>query len=103
MPGQAVTDLKTAGIDVQIQKGKVVISKDKVITKKGEVITASGREGAAHARHKPVQRDYRAVSSCSSSASIFNRAVLGINAEEDRSRHRVWRSTPRCAEHSRSA
>ncbi len=37
-PGQAVTELKQAGIDVQIQKGKVVISKDKVI-KTGELIT----------------------------------------------------------------
>jgi large subunit ribosomal protein L10 len=37
-PGQAVTDLKAAGIDVQIQKGKVVIAKDKVIVKKGESI-----------------------------------------------------------------
>lgn len=34
-PGQAVTDLKTAGIDVQIQKGKVVISKSKVLVAKG--------------------------------------------------------------------
>ncbi|MDE1856804.1 MAG: 50S ribosomal protein L10 [Candidatus Micrarchaeota archaeon] len=38
-PGQAVTELKQAGIDVQIQKGKVVIAKDKVIVKKGDVIT----------------------------------------------------------------
>ncbi|MCL5106440.1 MAG: 50S ribosomal protein L10 [Candidatus Marsarchaeota archaeon] len=38
-PGQTVTELKQAGIDVQIQKGKVVIGKDKVI-KKDEVITA---------------------------------------------------------------
>lgn len=37
-PGQAVTELKQAGIDVQIQKGKVVIAKDKVI-KTGEIIT----------------------------------------------------------------
>src|SRR5208283_37076 len=41
MPGQAVTELKAAGIDVQIQKGKVVIAKDKVIAKKGEMISAS--------------------------------------------------------------
>ncbi len=38
-PGQAVTDLKAGGIDVQIQKGKVVISKDKVVVKKGEKIS----------------------------------------------------------------
>ena len=38
-PGAAVTELKQAGIDVQIQKGKVVIAKDKVLIKKGEPIT----------------------------------------------------------------
>lgn len=40
-PGQAVTELKQAGIDVQIQKGKVVIAKDKVLVKKGGVITTA--------------------------------------------------------------
>ena len=38
-PGQAVTDLKTAGIDVQIQKGKVIISKGKVLVAKGAKIS----------------------------------------------------------------
>ncbi len=40
-PGQAVTELKTAGIDVQIQKGKVVIAKGKTLVKKGAVITTA--------------------------------------------------------------
>ena len=40
-PGQAVTDLKAAGIDVAIQKGKVVISKSKVLVKKGEKISTA--------------------------------------------------------------
>ncbi len=38
-PGQAVTELKSAGIDVKIDKGKVVISKDKVLVHKGESIS----------------------------------------------------------------
>lgn len=38
-PGQAVTDLKTAGIDVKIDKGKVVISRSKVLVAKGAKIT----------------------------------------------------------------
>ncbi len=38
-PGQAVTELKTAGIDVQIQKGKVIISKAKVLVPKGQKIS----------------------------------------------------------------
>ncbi len=40
-PGQAVTDMKTAGIDVKIEKGKVVISKSKVLVKKGEKISTA--------------------------------------------------------------
>ena len=78
-PGQTVTDLKTAGIDVQIQKGKVVIAKDKVLVAKGEPVTL-GREGASHARHTPIQRSNRAI--CAPERQhIYGRAVLGINAE----------------------
>ncbi len=40
-PGQAVTDMKSAGIDVQIVKGKVVISKSKTLVKKGEKISTA--------------------------------------------------------------
>jgi len=40
-PGQAVTELKKAGIDVQIQKGKVVIAKSKVIVSKGGIISSA--------------------------------------------------------------
>ncbi|MEM3255076.1 MAG: 50S ribosomal protein L10 [Candidatus Micrarchaeaceae archaeon] len=40
-PGQTVTDLKKAGIDVQIQKGKVVIAKSKKIVEKGAVVSAA--------------------------------------------------------------
>ncbi|MGC8572269.1 MAG: 50S ribosomal protein L10 [Candidatus Micrarchaeia archaeon] len=38
-PGQAVTEIKQAGIDVQIQKGKVVIAKSKVLVKAGNTIS----------------------------------------------------------------
>ncbi len=79
MPGQAVTDLKSAGIDVQIQKGKVVIAKDKVITKKGEVITAS----VAKALHTLDINPFSATLAPSlmlSGSIIFNRSVLGIDA-----------------------
>jgi large subunit ribosomal protein L10 len=40
-PGMAVTELKKAGIDVQIQKGKVVIAKDKVVVAKGAMISSA--------------------------------------------------------------
>jgi len=38
-PGQAVTELKTAGIDVRIDKGKVLISKTKTLVAQGSAIS----------------------------------------------------------------
>jgi len=79
-PGQTVTDLKSAGIDVQIQKGKVVIAKDKVVVKKGDVIGA----GMAKALHTLEIMPFRAViepSALLSDGIIFEKKVLGINAQ----------------------
>ncbi len=79
-PGQTVTDLKSAGIDVQIQKGKVVIAKDKVVVKKGETISAN----MAKALHTLEIFPFHAViepSSLLSDGMIFSKRVLGINRE----------------------
>jgi large subunit ribosomal protein L10 len=79
-PGQTVTDLKSAGIDVQIQKGKVVISKDKVVVKKGEVISGT----LAKALHTLDILPFSATiepSSLISDGMLFSRKVLGINRE----------------------
>lgn len=40
-PGQGVTDMKAAGIDVKIDKGKVVISRSKVLVPKGAKISVA--------------------------------------------------------------
>ncbi len=74
-PGQTVTELKSAGIDVQIQKGKVVIAKDKVLVKKGDVISGS----IAKALHTLDILPFRAVlepSSLLANGMIFSRKVL---------------------------
>lgn len=79
-PGQTVTDLKSAGIDVQIQKGKVVIAKDKVVVKKGEVITAN----LAKALHTLDILPFMAViepASLLADGMIFTKKVLGISQE----------------------
>lgn len=79
-PGQTVTDLKTAGIDVQIQKGKVVIAKDKVLVAKGEPVTLK----VAKALHILDILPFKAViepSALLSDSIVYGRAVLGINAE----------------------
>ncbi|MGI0141364.1 MAG: 50S ribosomal protein L10 [Candidatus Micrarchaeales archaeon] len=54
-PGQAVTDLKAAGIDVQIQKGKVVIAKSKVLVAKGAKITLAVAKALTMLDIKPFE------------------------------------------------
>ncbi|MEM0149546.1 MAG: 50S ribosomal protein L10 [Candidatus Micrarchaeaceae archaeon] len=79
-PGQAVTDLKSAGIDVQIQKGKVIISKDKILVKKGEMITPQ----VAKALHLLGIAPFVAViepDMMISNGVTFSKAVLGITTE----------------------
>lgn len=38
-PGPALSELKIAGIDVRIDKRKIVVAKDSIVTKKGEAVT----------------------------------------------------------------
>jgi len=54
-PGQAVTDLKAAGIDVQIQKGKVVIAKDKTLVAQGAKITLAVAKALTMLDIKPFE------------------------------------------------
>ncbi|MGC8647777.1 MAG: 50S ribosomal protein L10 [Candidatus Micrarchaeia archaeon] len=80
-PGQAVTDLKSAGIDVQIQKGKVVISKDKILVKKGETVELS----VAKALHLLGVMPFTAVMAPKvllSNGVIFSSEVLGRTKEQ---------------------
>jgi large subunit ribosomal protein L10 len=80
LPGQTVTELKSAGIDVQIQKGKVVIAKDKVLVKKGEVISPS----VAKALHTLEIMPFSAVVDplfMAEGTMLYGRNVLGLNAE----------------------
>jgi large subunit ribosomal protein L10 len=77
-PGQAVTEVKTAGIDVQIQKGKVVIGKDKVVVKKGEIISPA----LAKALHTLGVTPFTAViepAEIFSEGMLFKKALLDID------------------------
>lgn len=79
-PGQAVTELKTAGIDVQIQKGKVVIAKDKTLVAKGQVISLP----VSKALHTLGVKPFTAVIEPSvmfADNMMFRKNVLGINSE----------------------
>ena len=78
-PGQAVTELKQAGIDVQIQKGKVVIAKDKKV-KEGEVIT-TGLSKALHTLGiKPIVASITPAV-IFSDGTLFTQKVLSITPE----------------------
>ncbi|MEM0147606.1 MAG: 50S ribosomal protein L10 [Candidatus Micrarchaeaceae archaeon] len=78
-PGQAVTELKQAGIEVQMQKGKVVIANPKTI-KKGEIISIP----LAKAMHTLSIKPFR-ISLCLNAAysqnTFFNSQVLSITKE----------------------
>ena len=94
MPGQAVTDLKAAGIDVQIQKGKVVIAKDKVITKKGEAITSSVAKALHTLDINPFSATLEPLLMLSGSMHI-QQVCAGHRCAEDDRGHHDWRSTRR--------
>lgn len=79
-PGQGVTDLKAAGIDVQIQKGKVVIAKSKVLVPKGSKISVA----VAKALRMLDILPFEAVPELSGAVYenlLFTKEVFGITKE----------------------
>ncbi len=83
-PGAAVTELKQAGVDVQIQKGKVVIGKDKVLVKKGETISTI----AAKVLHTLGILPFTAIMEPSvliSNGITFTKELLDIDEQRTRS------------------
>ncbi|MCL4410958.1 MAG: 50S ribosomal protein L10 [Candidatus Marsarchaeota archaeon] len=79
-PGQAVTELKAAGIDVKIDKGKVVISKSKTIVEKGGIIS----QNLAKALHTLDILPFTASivpKAIKSGKILFTDEVLGITKE----------------------
>lgn len=80
-PGQAVTDLKAAGIDVQIQKGKVVIGKSKVLVQKGQKITLAVAKALKMLEITPFEISPK-VSGFMSKGLMFTQEILSINSEQ---------------------
>ncbi len=79
-PGQAVTDLKSAGIDVQIQKGKVVISKSKVLVKKGDKITTSVSKALKMLEIMPFETGTK-LKAVVNENILFSEAALRIDSQ----------------------
>ncbi|MGC8587042.1 MAG: 50S ribosomal protein L10 [Candidatus Micrarchaeia archaeon] len=80
-PGQAVTDLKAAGIDVQIQKGKVAIAKSKVLVPAGAKISTAVSKALRMLDITPFEA-YASISAIISSNMLMTKEVLGITKEE---------------------
>lgn len=77
-PGAAVTELKQAGVDVKIEKGKVVISKDKVLVKKGEMITKTAAKVLSTLGSMPFKASIE-PSAMIANGIVFTRDVLDID------------------------
>ena len=79
-PGQAVTDMKTAGIDVKIEKGKVVISKSKVLVKKGEKISTAISKALKMLDIMPFEAGTRLLAVVQGDL-LFTEATLSVDAK----------------------
>lgn len=79
-PGQTVTELKNAGIDVQIQKGKVVISKKKVLVEKGKKISGAVANALKILEIKPFEITPR-LSAALEGNLFFGELALSIDRE----------------------
>lgn len=79
-PGQTVTELKNAGIDVQIQKGKVVIAKKKVLVEKGKKISGAVANALKILDIKPFEIAPR-LSVALEGKLLFNEIALGVDQE----------------------
>ena len=79
-PGQGVTDLKAAGIDVKIDKGKVVIAKDKTLVEKGQIISPSVAKALRLLDFRPFTATI-APKVVISGKMLFTQEVLSINSQ----------------------
>lgn len=79
-PGQTVTELKNAGIDVQIQKGKVVIAKRKVLVEKGKKISGAVANALKILEIKPFEVAPR-LSVALSGNLLFSEVALRIDRD----------------------
>ncbi len=79
-PGQGVTDLKAAGIDVQIQKGKVTIGKSKVLVEKGQVISPAVAKALRLLDFRPFTASISPAVALSGKM-LFTREILSINSQ----------------------
>ncbi len=78
-PGQSVTELKSAGIDVKIEKGKVVISKNKILVHKDEKISLKVAKALYTLNILPFVAELKPVAAYNDGI-LFTEEVLDINS-----------------------
>ncbi len=79
-PGPAVTTLKSAGIDTQIQKGKVVIANEKVLVKKGAKISTAISKALKMLEITPFESVAR-LSVVTDGRLMYTTDILGMTPE----------------------
>lgn len=79
--GPALADLKTAKIEVKIDKGKIVVSKDSEVAKKGEAINAQVANALGKLGIKPIEIGMK-VNALLENGIMFTPETLDINEEE---------------------
>ncbi|MGC8623271.1 MAG: 50S ribosomal protein L10 [Candidatus Micrarchaeia archaeon] len=80
-PGPAVTDLKAAGLDVQIQKGKVIIAKGKKLVQKGTKISTAVAKALKMLEITPFEAR-AGVSAFLYDNLMFTSDILSIDSEK---------------------
>ncbi len=80
-PGPTLSQLKAAGINVKIDKGKIVVAKDSVVAKAGDVITDEKASALQTLGVKPFKVGMN-VSYAYDGETVFTQEVLSLPPED---------------------
>ncbi|RME18375.1 MAG: hypothetical protein D6797_00560, partial [Bdellovibrio sp.] len=80
-PGPALSQLKVAGLNVKIDKGKIVVAKDSVVAKEGDEITAEKAQALQMLGIKPFKVGVN-VAYAYDGETLYNGEVLNITQED---------------------
>ncbi len=82
-PGPALSQLKAAGVNVKIERGKIVVAKDSVVVKKGEAVTKEKASVLQLLGIKPFKVGLK-IYKAWDGETVFDQEVLLIKVEEIR-------------------
>ncbi len=79
--GPALGELKAAGLNVKLDKGKIVVASDTVFVKKGEIITPEKASVLAKLDIKPMEIGLK-IKALYSDGIVYEPEVLDVDTEE---------------------